>query len=95
MMLHLMYIIADIDFSTMCLYALFIFVSIYAYTSLMDYSRQAPFVEGLKTIFALVIVFNLGTWFGLPAIVVILYCLTSVAMSIFILSQPHQAITTG
>lgn len=93
MMLHLMYIIADIDFPTMCLYALFIFVSIYAYTSLMDYSRQAPFVEGLKAIFALVIVFNLGTWFGLPAIVVILYCLTSVAMSIFILYHSDYGLT--
>jgi sterol desaturase/sphingolipid hydroxylase (fatty acid hydroxylase superfamily) len=46
------------------LYAAFVFLSVYAYTELMDRNPYAIFWEGIKNSFALGIIFYFGNWFG-------------------------------
>lgn len=46
------------------LYGLFIFLSVYSYTDLMDRSRYAIVWESIKNIFGAALVFYIGDWFG-------------------------------
>jgi alkylglycerol monooxygenase len=46
------------------LYGLFIFLSVYAYTDLMDRSRYAIIWESIKNVSGVAIVFYMGDWFG-------------------------------
>ena len=46
------------------LYGAFVFLSVYAYTELMDRNPFAIFWEGLKNLFGLCIIFYYGDWFG-------------------------------
>jgi alkylglycerol monooxygenase len=58
------------------LYGLFIFLSVYAYTDLMDRSRYAIVWESIKNILGVAIVFFVGDWFGTAEWQVALsYCL--------------------
>ena len=45
-------------------YGLFIFVTVYAYTDLMDHNRYALFWEVIKNIFGCAIIYKTGDWFG-------------------------------
>jgi alkylglycerol monooxygenase len=56
--------INKIDGSFIYLYAVFVFLTVYAYTELMDRSSYAIFWEGLKNIYALGIIYFYGDWFG-------------------------------
>ena len=90
-MLHMMSIIADISFSQLCFYGLFLFISVYGYTALMDYSRQALLADSIKLLLAFYLVFDYGNWFGISSVFVILYCIISLAMGLFILYQSSQS----
>jgi alkylglycerol monooxygenase len=46
------------------LYGAFVFLSVYAYTELMDRNPIAIFWEALKNAYALTIIFYFGDWFG-------------------------------
>ena len=52
------------DGSFIYLYGAFIFLTVYAYTELMDRNPYAILWEALKNIFALAIIFHYGDWFG-------------------------------
>jgi alkylglycerol monooxygenase len=57
--------IAKIGLPNIFIYGLFILVTIYSYTELMDKSRFAIFWEVLRFIIAIVIIAYYGDWFGL------------------------------
>lgn len=46
------------------IYGLFVFLSVYAYTELMDRHKYAAVWETIKNIFGLAIIFQTGDWFG-------------------------------
>lgn len=64
-MLFLMSKIAVISKTTVFIYATFIFLSVYSYTSLMDKSRYAWLTEILRMIYALAVINFYGGWFTL------------------------------
>ncbi|QGK74674.1 sterol desaturase family protein [Flavobacterium sp. SLB02] len=57
--------IATIGLPNIFIYGLFIFVTIYSYTELMDKSKYAIFWEGLRLVIAVAIIAYCGDWFGL------------------------------
>jgi len=57
-------LINKIDGSFIYLYGAFVFLSVYAFTELMDRNPYSIFWEALKNIFALAIIFYYGDWFG-------------------------------
>ena len=56
--------LADIGSPGIFLYGLFIFLYIYALTSLMDGDKNAFVWEGIKCITAIFLVYSTGGWFG-------------------------------
>jgi len=52
------------DGSYIYLYAGFVFLSVYAYTELMDRNPYSIFWEGVKNAYAVGIIFYFGDWFG-------------------------------
>jgi len=46
------------------MYGAFVFLTVYAYTELMDRNPYAIFWEALKNIYALTLIFYYGDWFG-------------------------------
>lgn len=60
---HLMYKIADIPERQLFIYSAFLFLMIYSYTSLMDKDANALWLEMIKSIVALVIIYLTGDWF--------------------------------
>src|SRR5205085_302771 len=65
------------------LYGVFVFLSVYAFTELMDRNPLAIFWEALKNIYALTIIFYYGDWFGASQLIpwinyfLIIYCISS------------------
>jgi alkylglycerol monooxygenase len=49
------------------LYGLFVFLSVYAYTELMDRNRYAFLWETIKNVLGLGIIYKYGDWFGISA----------------------------
>ncbi len=57
--------ISKIDFFNMVLSGAFIYLSVYAYTELMDKNPKAVYWEIAKNLFGLYIIFSTGKWFGI------------------------------
>lgn len=49
------------------LYGLLLFLGIYGYTSLMDGSQMAPWIEAARALLGMAVILVLGDWFGLDA----------------------------
>ena len=62
-MLHMMVNISDITYTQLFLYGSFLFIMIYSYTSLMDKDPNAIWMEGIKSIVGLAIIYMTGSWF--------------------------------
>jgi hypothetical protein len=60
---------ADIGFPGVLWYGLFLFVSIYSYTTLLDRSKYALPAEVVRTALGLTLLWWLGDWFGLDGLV--------------------------
>lgn len=56
--------LADIGSPGIFLYGMFIFLYIYALTSLMDADKQAPVWEVLKLVTGFYLIYSTGGWFG-------------------------------
>ena len=69
LMLYMFNVIDEYTFGTVLLYGLFLFLSIFAYTSLMDRSFLSIPFEIAKFLLGVVLIFMLGNWFGLDTIV--------------------------
>jgi sterol desaturase/sphingolipid hydroxylase (fatty acid hydroxylase superfamily) len=66
--MFLMTQMAVIPKATVFVYASFIFLSVYSYTSLMDRSRYAWLIELFRLMYALVIIVHYGGWFNLDTL---------------------------
>jgi sterol desaturase/sphingolipid hydroxylase (fatty acid hydroxylase superfamily) len=68
MLIHMLILFKEIGFPSLFYYAGFIFLSIYAYTTLMDRDRSALWWELLKCIAGLSIIYITGGWFLLSGL---------------------------
>jgi alkylglycerol monooxygenase len=81
--------IATIGLPNIFIYGLFIFITVYSYSELMDLNKFSILWESVRLLFGIAIVFYLGDWFGLNAIlpvgnyVVIAYLLISYLLNIY------------
>ncbi len=70
MLLFISYLFGNIAFinslnrSYIYVYAVFVFLSVYAYSELMDRNTYAIAWELIKNIFGIVLIYNQGDWFG-------------------------------
>ena len=63
MMWHFLLKIADIPAEGLLLYAAFMFLHVYSFTTLMDWKKSALWTELVKSIFGLGIFYWAGDWF--------------------------------
>lgn len=56
--------IAEIGAPGIFIYGAFVFISIYAYTELMDRNKNAAYMEMVKSIFGFYLIYFYGDWFG-------------------------------
>jgi hypothetical protein len=81
--------IATIGFPNIFVFGLFVFLTVYSYTELMDTRKFSVLWEGLRFIFSLGIIFYFGDWFGMSQLVsfsngvLIAYFILSLAMSLY------------
>jgi len=81
--------LANYAFYDLLLFGLFVFLTIYAYTELMDRSKRAPVWEVLASALGLSIIYRMGGWYDMEKYVSIagqlltLYMLVSVAVSLY------------
>jgi len=89
--LHMFAQIGQVLFSDLLVYALFIVIGVFGYTTLMDKYPLAYFMEFVKLIYCLIIITWTSGWFGLENIwlgmpyVVLGYCLMSLFITIYFL----------
>jgi len=65
MVLHLLFRIIEIGMPEIFVYGVFMFLMVYSYTTLMDLDRNALWLEALKSLIGLAIIYMTGEWFGL------------------------------
>jgi hypothetical protein len=76
LLLFLFYNFAEIamNYNLLLAYGVYLFVSIYGYTSVMDEEKSGLFIEVLKSIAGIGVIFLTGDWFGahalLPGVIV-------------------------
>jgi hypothetical protein len=64
--LHFFWIIGDLSYPDIFLYGVFIFIHVFAYTSLMDGSLLGPIAEMVKVVYIGIILYPVSfDWFGL------------------------------
>ena len=66
---HLLYKIAALPEKQLFIYSAFLFLVIYSYSSLMDKDPNALWMEIIKSMVALVIIYMTGEWFLLDTII--------------------------
>lgn len=69
LMLYMFQSIADVSFVFILFYGLFLAVSVFSYTSLMDKSKLSIPFEIFKLILGFGLIFQLGDWYGLDHII--------------------------
>ena len=62
---HLISLLPDLSYSYLLYYGIFLLISIFAYTTLMDRHPLAVVVEGVKTIIGFGLIYYLNGWYGL------------------------------
>jgi sterol desaturase/sphingolipid hydroxylase (fatty acid hydroxylase superfamily) len=67
MMLFMFYSYSEIGFSGLLLFGAFVFLGVYGYTTLMDRAKYAAWIEILRGMAGLVLIFMTDDWFGLNA----------------------------
>ncbi len=79
------------------IYGGFIFLSVYAFTELMDRNRYAIFWEGIKNLFGILIIYRLGDWFGISTyaswinyVLVVYFILSTVITGWFVLQHKKE-----
>lgn len=69
LMYYMLVNIADLGYLDVILYATFLFLSIFAYTSLMDRHPIAVLAEGVKLFFGAYIITQSGGWYGMDSVI--------------------------
>lgn len=65
LLLFMFYNYAEIGFNNLLLFGGFVFLGIYGYTSLMDRKRYAMWIEVVRSILGLALIYFTGDWFGI------------------------------
>jgi hypothetical protein len=68
LMLYLFNQIGELSFSAILLYGIFLFASVYSFTTLMDKSPYAIITELIKSGFGLALLWWQGDWFGIGSL---------------------------
>lgn len=93
---YLLSTIADYSFPNVLLYAAFLMVSIFGYTSLMDKHRIAVGAEFIKLVFGSVLIWRMGGWFTLDQIIpgatvmIAVYLVLSLVISIYFIKTEGE-----
>lgn len=93
LMIHMFQSLGDISFSWILLYGLFLAISIFSYTSLMDKSRLSILFEIIKLLFGLGLISQFGSWFGLDEIIpfgtvlFVIYLIISLSLDLYFLNE--------
>jgi len=69
MVFHLLYKLVDIGSPDMFIYGSFLYLVVFSYTTLMDRNEIALWLELVKSIIALTIIFVTGGWFGIDDLI--------------------------
>jgi len=94
-MYHLLSQFSSFSFAQILLYASFIFISIYSFTSLMDKHRSAILAEVIKFCLGAAIILKMNSWFSLEQIIPIatilvsIYLITSLVLTLVFLYRPN------
>ncbi|MEZ4950792.1 MAG: sterol desaturase family protein [Saprospiraceae bacterium] len=89
LMLYMFNRIADYSFGLILLYGLFLGLSVFSYTTLMDKSKWAILTEFLRALFGLGLIYYLDGWFGMEqfipfsGIILSVFFLFSLLMTIY------------
>lgn len=99
---HLLSIVADINLTQIMLYGSFLFLSVMAYTFLMDRHIMALLFEVFKLVFGLLLVYQFDGWFGIDQLLawgtglVMVYMTLSLFMTLyFLFVSPKQRSATA
>lgn len=69
MVFHLLYKLVDIGSPLAFVYGAFMYLVVFSYTTLMDRKEVALWLELVKSIIAIAIIFQTGSWFGLDELI--------------------------
>ncbi len=89
--------IATIGLPNIFIYGLFIFITVYSYSELMDKKKFSLFWEGLRLLFGIGIIGYFGDWFGLNKLIpfgnylVIAYLLSSLLFTIYFVTNEFKS----
>jgi len=75
--------IADYNFAYILLGGLFVMVSVFSYTTLMDRHQFAIITEVVKASIGMILIMGLGSWFGLSAILFATYLIISLGLTFY------------
>lgn len=92
-MLYLFNNIGDLKGIPILLYGLFLWVSIFSYTSLMDHAQMSTTSELLKLTLGVGLIYTQGGWYGIDQFIpfgtyiMIGYLITSLILNIYFLKE--------
>lgn len=69
MVFHLLFKIMEIGSPAVFIYGAFMYLMVYSYTTLMDRDPNAIWLETIKSVLGLGIIYTTGTWFGIEALI--------------------------
>jgi alkylglycerol monooxygenase len=88
--------IATIGFPGIFLYGIFVFITIYSYTELMDKNKYSFIWEGIRFLFAIAVITSTGSWFGIDTLIpygtfiVAGYLATSLLVNIYFVASEFK-----
>ena len=93
LMIYMFQSIAEIPFLLILFYGLFLAISIFSYTSLMDKSKLSIPFEIIKLILGLTLIIQLGGWYGLDEFIpygtigIVIYLIGSLVLNFYFLNE--------
>jgi sterol desaturase/sphingolipid hydroxylase (fatty acid hydroxylase superfamily) len=93
LMIYMFQLVGEISFSMILIYGLFLAVSIFAYTSLMDKSRLSIPSEISKFCIGVLLILQLGSWFSIDDIlpygtlIITVYLIVSLFLNFYFLNE--------
>jgi len=69
MVLHLLFQIVEIGSPGILVYGAFMYLMVYSYTTLMDKDESAIWIEAVKSIIGLGIIYINGSWFSIDSVI--------------------------
>jgi alkylglycerol monooxygenase len=90
LMFHMFAVMGSYQLPELLTYGLFLMLSVYICTALMDHDKSALLAELLRLCAASVIVYAKGQWFGINAIYVYAYLAISMVLSLYFLFEKRE-----